>query len=153
MKVLFLDIDGVLNSRVYEIGKKLEDSFIDISRLPLVSKIVSETGAFIVLSSTWREHWKENISECDDMGVELHNAFDKYNLKIYDTTGADKKNRSQEIREWLQEHDNDVENYVILDDTLWGWLELSDHVVRTDYLKGKGLEEEHVYKAINILKQ
>ena len=68
MKIIFLDIDGVLNSIAYEREKAPEQSFIDESRLPLVAQIVRKTGAAIVLSSTWRIYWKEDISECNNIG-------------------------------------------------------------------------------------
>ena len=58
MKVIFLDIDGVLNSRAYDRKRNWDElTNIDESRLPLVKNIVDETGARIVLSSTWKTHW------------------------------------------------------------------------------------------------
>ena len=51
IKVLFLDVDGVLNSR--------RDGYdIDLnttSHMKLLQKIIQQTGAKIVLSSTWRK--------------------------------------------------------------------------------------------------
>ncbi len=53
MKIIFLDIDGVLNSRTYDRKRNWnEQTDIDESRLPLVKEIVDSTGAEIVLSST-----------------------------------------------------------------------------------------------------
>ena len=55
MKVIFLDIDGVLNSGAYDRRRNWNElTDIDESRLPLVKQIVDQTGAVIVLSSTWR---------------------------------------------------------------------------------------------------
>ena len=57
MKILFLDIDGVLNSRAYDCRRNWNDKTnIDETRLPLVKEIVEKTGAEIVLTSTWRRH-------------------------------------------------------------------------------------------------
>ena len=57
MKVIFLDIDGVLNSRAYDRKRNWnEQSDIDETRLTLVKEIVDATEAKIVLSSTWRQH-------------------------------------------------------------------------------------------------
>ena len=51
MKVIFLDIDGVLNSSAYDRKRDWDKlTNIDESRLPLVKRIVDETGAKIVLS-------------------------------------------------------------------------------------------------------
>ena len=58
MKILFLDIDGVLNSRAYDRKRNWSElTNIDETRLPLVKKIIDKTGAKIVLISTWRRHW------------------------------------------------------------------------------------------------
>lgn len=46
-KAIFLDIDGVLNDDHF--GIKIEEE-----RVALLAKIVKETGASIVLSSSWR---------------------------------------------------------------------------------------------------
>lgn len=63
IKVIFLDIDGVLNSqRFYESmekQKRLEfhdkygESFDELSS-SLLNKLITETGAKVVVSSTWR---------------------------------------------------------------------------------------------------
>ena len=52
MKILFLDIDGVLNSWRYDQERiSLQDN-IDETRLPLLSRIVSSTNTKIVLTSS-----------------------------------------------------------------------------------------------------
>ena len=38
MKVIFLDIDGVLNSAIYERDKRKDQGNIDETRLPLLKK-------------------------------------------------------------------------------------------------------------------
>ena len=56
MKVIFLDIDGVLNTN--------SDKEISNDKLKLLSELVSKTGADVVLSSSWRNWWnnpKTNI--------------------------------------------------------------------------------------------
>jgi len=59
MKVIFLDFDGVLNSVKYDRKRDWNKlTFIDESRLPLLKQIVDSTGAVIVLSTTWRNHWE-----------------------------------------------------------------------------------------------
>src|SRR6202007_2799386 len=50
MKVLFLDVDGVLNCST-TIGVTG-----DADKCELVRKIITETGAKIVVSSTWRKN-------------------------------------------------------------------------------------------------
>ncbi|MBP3534398.1 MAG: hypothetical protein J6J53_00140 [Muribaculaceae bacterium] len=61
MKLIFLDIDGVLNS--YKFLQNLpEDSFgIDNTRLPILKRITDSTDAKIVLSSSWRKNWDSDL--------------------------------------------------------------------------------------------
>ena len=49
MKIIFLDIDGVLNTN--------SDRNISDEKLIFLSELVPKTGAEIVLSSSWRNWW------------------------------------------------------------------------------------------------
>ena len=84
MKILFLDIDGVLNSREYDRKRNWnEQTDIDETRLPLVKEIIDKTGAKIVLISTWRSHWNRDGNLRDEDGQDINNQFPKYGLTIY----------------------------------------------------------------------
>lgn len=152
-KIIFLDIDGVLNSARYERIRTENDGNIDESRLPLLQKIVDETGAEIVLSSTWRLHWSENETECDRVGKELNTLLARYGLHIKDKTPVLGTSylRADEIAAWLKTHEGEYDTFVILDDTFSGWCDLQNYLVKTDFLIRRGLEEKHVQKAIEIL--
>ena len=55
MKVIFLDVDGVLNSQ--QLFEKCEDDqliSVDEDNIKNLKTIVDATGAMIVLSSSWR---------------------------------------------------------------------------------------------------
>ena len=59
MKVIFLDIDGVLNSDEY--FDKIEnlnvqgiEREIDVNKIKLLKRAVDETKAKVVLTSSWR---------------------------------------------------------------------------------------------------
>ena len=59
MKVIFLDVDGVLNSdeyfdRIQNLDIEGIESDIDINKVKLLKKAVDTTGAKVVLSSSWR---------------------------------------------------------------------------------------------------
>ena len=59
MKVIFLDIDGVLNSDEYLDKVKNSDiqgieRDIDVEKVKLLKRAIDETGARVVLSSSWR---------------------------------------------------------------------------------------------------
>lgn len=149
MKIIFLDIDGVLNSDRYDRKKSEADGNIDKSRLPLLKRLIDETGARTVLSSSWREHWEREASEMSDAGKELSLIFLQAGIKIFDKTPF-LSSRKEEINHWLSLHP-EVEGFVILDDNIFGWGELSDYVIKTNNRNGKGLEEEHIIKAKKIL--
>ena len=79
MKIIFLDIDGVLNSRAYDRKRNWnEQTDIDETRLPLIKEIVDATNAKIVLSSTWREHWDREPNRCKEDGRYINKFFAKY---------------------------------------------------------------------------
>lgn len=154
MKILFLDIDGVLNSKRYDSTRSMTDSVnIDESRLLLVKEIIDKTGALIVLSSTWRRKLYDDMRPKNGEGTRMLLTFEKYSLKISDKTpeSDDPATRPQEISAWLDAHKDEVDAFAIIDDTFGGWGELSGHLVRTSYRIGRGLEQRHVEEAIAIL--
>ena len=111
MKVVFLDIDGVLNSHRTAIAfggipfttARSGRSRLDEVAIRLIGGIVRASGAVIVLSSTWRKH-----EDWLDYGPAL-------DLPIIDRTPSLCGNRGTEIADWLRRHP-DVERYAIIDD-------------------------------------
>lgn len=156
LKIVFLDIDGVLNSRSYDKRRDwTKQTDIDETRLPIVKRVVDETGAKIVLSSTWRTHYSSDPDLCDDDGRYIVETFAKYGLSLYDKTpdlgySAD---RRDEIKQWLDDGGDDIEAFVIIDDYRFGWGDLADRVVLTDPIHRSGIEDEHAEKAIALLAQ
>ena len=154
MKIIFLDIDGVLNSIQYDRLRTREQGNIDETRLPLLKNIVDETSALIVLSSSWRKHWSIEGGECDCIGRELNSTFDKYGLIISDKTPVlSALDRSIEIQSWLDEHLCEIQSFVIIDDMFGGWGPLANNLVKTDSRIGRGLEMKHVEMAKKILQK
>jgi len=149
MKVIFLDFDGVLNSEKYVRNSSEYGVVIDPTRMRLLKQIIDETGANIVLSTSWREHWETNSFECNDTGKQINAIFDEYGLKISDKTPKLHLRREQEIQEWLNEHP-EVENYVVLDDMFLGAEFLEGHFVKTSNCFN-GLDETDVKRTIEIL--
>lgn len=111
MKVLFLDIDGVLNSRRSQMafgGYPHDFSSADMARFDLVAvglirRLCRVTGCSIVLSSDWRYYTTAHLAA---------NALD---LPIMDVTPQLDASRGCEINAWLNEHP-EVERYAIVDD-------------------------------------
>lgn len=102
MKILFLDIDGVVNSHSTTNFKDLYP--LDPYMAFLVGRIQLETGCKVVLSSSWRHH-PEAMKHVSQRVVEL---LDK-------TPRSNNGFRGDEINAWLKEHP-EVEKYAILDD-------------------------------------
>ncbi len=152
MKIIFLDIDGVLNSIAFDRERTNEQGNIDETRLPLLKQILDETGALIVISSSWRKHWGTEPSLCDKLGAEINNLFAKYDIAIYDKTPQLQGNdRVEEIRLWLSQNKT-VKQFVVLDDISFGWgADLQDHLAKTNCRIGSGLERQHVRRAIELL--
>lgn len=107
-KVLFLDIDGVVNC---QFTKERFNSFIGIdSKLAeRVKKIIKDTNCTVVLSSTWRldEDSRNEVKNkvCDFIDITKNLA----------STSEPRSFRGSEINEWLSRHP-EVKQYAILDD-------------------------------------
>ena len=136
MKVLFLDIDGVLNGVEYQMSPEFENSYIDKSRLPILKAIADRTGAKIVLSSTRKKDWVP--------GNPLDSVFTDAGISLYDKTPAMGR-KNLEIAAWLSAHP-EVDSFVILDDADGGWGELYPRLVPTFPVESRGLTEEHIAK-------
>lgn len=154
MKILFLDIDGVLNSSAYrtQMGMQYFSEIIDRRKMPLLKHIVEETGAEVVLSSTWRKFWNPGENQLDPAGQYIHHIFREYGLWIHSKTPVlERAGRNEEIQAWLEQYPY-IDGYVILDDKDFGWSDaLRAHFVQTG-LNGDGLEEIQVQQAIDVLK-
>ena len=159
MKAIFLDIDGVIKED-YQGAPFLEESIC------ILKQIADNTGAKIVMSSTWKVKYKNFIdnglvTEFKDI-ERLYNALKKHGLSIYDYTPylSDIEwslRRPAEIREYLNNADN-IESFCILDDRdEFQWGELSDNLVLTFISRDENgqktahLTDGHMKKAIKIL--
>jgi len=136
-KVIFLDIDGVLNDSI-TFQKMHGDDTPSDEHLKCLKEIVDATGAEIVLSSTWR------LFVVSKRIVEKRLA--DFGLSLSDCT-EELECRADEINMWLKNH-SEVRNFVILDDEPISF-SFPKNLVRTTF--EKGLLKEHVKKAIEIL--
>ena len=162
-KIIFLDIDGVLNTRDWHCRMTKDtprDEFgwlFDPVAVANLARIIDETGADIVISSSWkfygvpklRKMWEirklpgtilditPNIVS-DEML--MHANLDEMKLGVC---------RGNEIKEWLSKHKGEVSNYVIIDDFDDLLPEQEDYAVLTDSLIG--ITDFDAKKAILIL--
>lgn len=170
MKIIFLDVDGVLNSADYfdrvrenrdrclfDIEEKELNHELNEDKIILLKEIVDKTGAQLVLSSTWRELFgdKEAFAPKDPMYVFLEETLAKYGLKIMSQTPYLNFNRPAEIKAWLDNRVDDVV-FVSLDDDFrkdqYAKYGLEHCLVQTSFFEPDGgLRKEHVKQAIKIL--
>lgn len=178
MKIIFLDIDGVLNGynpRIYYFYRimyvlrlnKLARSLVDIfgvheSKVKRLAKIVKATDAKIVVSSSWRRAWSRYASGSGNHIPQdiyrLAKLFHTYNIPVIGTTGYDSQGRRGiEILQWLAKHESEVYSFCIIDDDEKFDIEslFSDRLIYTgskDYRTGYwGLRNKHISQAIAIL--
>lgn len=151
MKVIFLDFDGVLNSRRYVLNCGDQELAIDPARMALLKEIVDATGAKLVLSTSWREHWSADPKECDSTGRLMDEIFSAHGMQISDKTPKLSASRTEEIKSWLAAHP-EITNYVVLDDMFLGDALLAEHFVKTSYYT-EGLGKLEAERAIAILKR
>jgi len=164
MKIIFLDIDGVLNvhykGKRDEYGQAFHPNFVENLR-----EVIDKTGAKIVISSTWRmsglkimqEMWEHRglPGEVIDItpiatSIKLHKRDEDCNENISIPRGL-------EIEAWLGWNDfqrinwskdkqleylekSKVKNYVILDDDSDMLYNQKEHFVKCS---GRGDEPDH----------
>lgn len=145
-KIIFLDVDGVLNSLEYfnqlknsDQSKKIgEYQELDVEKVRLLAEIITNTGAEIVLSSTWRDIGRKEGQRDHPMYQYLVDTLGEFGLKIIDHTPYFEYDRPREIKEWLNRQ---YEKYGI-----------GEYLVRTTfYGSNGGLQKVHVKKAIDTL--
>lgn len=107
MKILFLDCDGVLNT-------KYATTLLSLSKpkLKLLRQIIADTGCKLVLSSTWRLH-EDAKAKLARAGLEFYGMTPRWH-EVEELSPHEVK-RGHEIQWWLDRHP-EVERYCIVDD-------------------------------------
>jgi hypothetical protein len=167
MKILFLDIDGVLNTPFGhdpEIAEKLSNKPLKGSVITelwsaddlfpklveKLNKIIEQTGALVVISSSWRRVYPpSNIAKMLEKQGFKGKVIGKTPV-IFSSYGGPWKDRGDEIKEWLDANDG-VDSFVILDDIDFEGIEkhFPKQFIRTDC--DVGLTDDNVQKAVQIL--
>lgn len=154
MKIIFLDIDGVLNSyegwvridngdesnlRYLNEDKYAKGSWVDNLLVDRLRELISNTEATIVGVSSWftSRHDVEEVS--DFLGIKI--------TETTDYTGGGLQ-RGMSVDRYVNEHK--VKDYVVLDDSLQMYNE--EQQKNLIHVNGRtGLTDEDVQKAISIL--
>lgn len=147
MKVLFLDIDGVVLSG-QELWRTRNNRYLPPEKIALVKEVCDRTGAVIVVSSTWRMS-DDTEAQLRDAGLPLHddwrtpfNREMRGSLYIADRRGG-------EIEQWLEQHPEGGA-YAIVDDDDDMLGRQIDSFVQTPF--ETGIDREHVERLVAILK-
>ena len=115
--ILFLDIDGVLNSMRSSVAYGTYNKLDEIS-VKLLNEICLDCGCGIVISSTWRKNHKPHklVGILQGHGVDKFPMNEMLKLDCFYTPVINTHGsiRGNEIEQWLKEYGGC--NYVILDD-------------------------------------
>lgn len=120
MRVIFLDVDGVLCT-------PLSVALSNLLRLPMdrqlfdpialfwLRRLVKTTGAAVVLSSSWREELYLDEPFCRAVIDNLYRTLARNHTPITDATPLlEQGGKGAEIAAWLEHHP--CESYAVLDD-------------------------------------
>jgi len=163
MKIIFLDIDGVINTIKSVSNPRVQPegftanlygvSKLDPDCVARLNKITNATGAKMVISSSWRILFDDvellaKYLHSEGVTGEIIGKTPRF-AKSY-IRGEMTYGRGLEIQEWLSEQPvGEVESFVILDDDS-DMLHLSPLLIKTSWQNG--LEDHHVNVAIEMLK-
>ena len=155
MKVIFLDIDGVVNCCDTKERAPSRVTGVEQSKIALIKQIVDATGAKLVLSSTGRIVWFYEETGSHDRDEQdwnyLCNEFYIQGLCFFDYTPLDKgRHRGTEIQAWLDKWEDEIDAYIVIDDSMYDIWEMHEgHLIETSF--GYGIQDEHVKQAIELL--
>lgn len=154
MRLIFLDVDGVLNSVSFWITRYVRgQSQIDPEAVAYLNELTDQTGANLVISSAWRHRGikemrrilKANGVRASVVGLTPSLEHKDSGSPLWISPG-----RGIEIAAWLQASKRAVESFVILDDDN-DMGDLLPRLVRTDY--HIGLTPTDAMKARDMLEQ
>lgn len=150
MKVIFLDINGVLTSRASAMlqamsgeGRRLKPSPLHTG---IVNEIARKMNAVVVITSTWRRTmpYKELLHALDAGGLDVKMVGGV-------TPYLPGKERDEEIQDWLdsaRQADHEYDGMVIIDDDS-DMAHLHDYHLKTE--TWDGLLATHVPEIIRIM--
>lgn len=160
-KIIFLDIDGVLNSQnTFRDNHEYEKFFvrymndnvndritykmldIDLDKVFMIRYICNLTGAKVVISSTWRRsRWYPLIEE----------RLVTLGIPIVGVTPYIDSRSGDEIRKYLV--DEKVDDFVILDDDIFSdFRELENYLIKTSFYD-EGLTYEISKEVVRVLRR
>ena len=145
-KVVFLDIDGVLNSGKYitqcpdfdDPAQQLDPAAI--ARLNIITDMA---GAVIVVSSTWRLAFHGDLEKLQDCMKSYHIKAPVIGMTP-NKPNAVRNRRGKEIQKWIDDH-HEIDKFVIIDDDS-DMGKLGQYQIKT--LFEDGLQDQHIAQAV-----
>lgn len=118
---------------------------LDKAAIERLNEIIRQTGAKIVVSSTWRMWYRAP-------GLQLLlSSFGLHGDVIDRTVLSPSRYRAHEIQAWLNETKLKIESFVAIDDDSADMVEVKDRLVKTQ--SESGLLDEHIERAVEILRR
>ena len=166
-KIIFLDIDGVLNTEYYQglveyQGKPWQDeygAFFVPKSVKQLKKIIDATDADIVVESSWKYLGLDAMKELWDarnlpgrvIDITPSSVSDEYlsNVDLDNLDASMLHCKGLEIASWLSEQKKQDIRYVIIDDEYVILDSQLPHFILTNPYEG--ITEEQANKAISIL--
>ena len=166
-KIIFLDFDGVLNTEHHQNllmyhGKAWKDkhgAYFDPEAVVELKRIVEETGADIVIESSWKylgleamqQMWRDRDMPGKVIDVTPSSASDSWllNADLDDVDPARTQWKGVEIASWITDNLHKSDQYVIIDDEYVILDSQLTHFIQTNPYDG--LTPELADKAIRIL--
>lgn len=145
MKIIFLDIDGVLNNRKTQIPYG-----IDISCVDNFNYIIQKTNANIVLISSWRYMIMQGEMKLKGFEYLLRSHGVNCKDRLIGLTSPDEifYERWYQVEHWIKHTENKIDSFVILDD-YEDFPNYPQNYIQTDGYYG--LTFEDAKKAVHIL--
>ena len=160
--IIFLDIDGVLNSKFWDSEHQREMSdgkFVDEEAVRLLAELVNRADARVILHSGWRFWFDEDLKPLRPEAEHLLETMQSEDITIDGVTPdltTEEIRRSKkfslvkadEILLWMKEN-GEFANWVVLDDLDLHNSEVEKHQIKPD--PNVGITKEDVDKALIIL--
>lgn len=161
MNYIFLDIDGVMNNQIdwlWKVNNGQRDNrmFCDDAWSRL-SQVVHETGAKVVLSSSWRLAFQNTpdgldiIVKKDGYAMRLMHYFEKYDIPVIGRTTEYYDYRGKQITQYVKEHFSSDDKWIVLDDEdcdMYGVPK--EQIIKTEF--DTGLLPEHCERIVKYFK-
>ena len=136
--IIFLDYDGVISTP----HDNYLENIVNDESIKYLNQLCLDFDFDIVVSSSWRKYHNY---------IDLFYSFgiDK-RIKIIGCTEINDKSRVEQIKDYIRDHKNEIDKFLILDDAYFPG-ELGKHAVQTPY--NMGLTKNKFIEALDKIQQ